>query len=145
MNYWEEKSLSEMNKQEWEGLCDGCARCCLHKLEDADSGEVHYTAVVCRYLDENECRCSDYEKRTQLKPGCVQLTPQGARDYTWLPSTCAYRTLAEGRPLEWWHPLVSGSPRTVHEAGVSIRGKCIPESHVHPDSCEEHIIRWVDH
>ncbi len=142
--FWETKTLFEMDTAEWESLCDGCARCCLHKLEDEDSGEVAYTAVVCRYLDEPECRCTEYEKRTVLVPDCVQLTPIGALDYAWLPKSCAYRTIAEGRPLEWWHPLVSGNPDTVHEAGISIRGKCVSETHVHPDGYEEQIIQWVE-
>ena len=143
-DFWRTKSLFEMNKEEWESLCDGCARCCLHKLEDEDSGEVHYTAVVCRYLDELNCRCTAYSERTRLVPDCVQLTPVGALDYSWLPATCAYRLVAEGEPLAWWHPLVSGSPDTVHEAGISVRGKCVSESHVHPDSYEEKIIHWVE-
>ena len=143
--FWKEKSLSEMNAMEWESLCDGCARCCLHKLEDEDSDEVHYTAVVCRYLDEAVCRCTEYEKRSVLVPDCVQLTPVGALDYGWLPSSCAYRTLAEGRDLEWWHPLVSGTRLTVETAGISIKGKCTSEQHVHPDSYEEQIITWVEH
>jgi len=142
-DFWKEKSLSEMSREEWESLCDGCARCCLHKLEDEDSQEVHYTAVVCRYLDESVCACTEYADRTKLVPDCVQLTPVGALDYSWLPSTCAYRMIADGRDLEWWHPLVSGSRDTVHEAGISVKGKCVSERHVHPDSYEEQIITWV--
>lgn len=143
--FWQDKALTDMTAQEWESLCDGCARCCLHKLEDEDSDEVFYTAVVCRYLDQSACRCTDYQNRSVLVPDCVHLTPVGALDYKWLPASCAYRTVAEGRDLEWWHPLVSGSADTVHEAGISIKGKCVPEQHVHPDSMEEQIITWVDH
>ena len=143
--FWKEKSLFEMTNPEWESLCDGCARCCLHKLEDEETSEVHYTSVVCRYLSEEKCQCTQYEKRTELVPDCVQLTPVGALDYSWLPSSCAYRTLAEGRELAWWHPLVSGDPETVHEAGISIKGKCVGEEHIHPDSYEEQIITWVEH
>lgn len=142
--FWKEKGLTEMTTSEWESLCDGCARCCLHKLEDEDSEEVYYTAVVCRYLSEDQCRCTEYEKRTILVPDCVQLTPVGALDYQWLPKTCGYRTVAEGRPLEWWHPLVSGSKETVHEAGISIKGKCVSETHIHPEGMEEQIIHWVE-
>ncbi len=142
--FWKEKSLFEMTSEEWESLCDGCARCCLHKLEDEDSDEVHYTAVVCRYLDEDQCRCTQYEKRTELVPDCVQLTPVGALDYSWLPKSCAYRTLAEGRELEWWHPLVSGTQATVHEAGISVKGKCVAEQYVHESGYEEQVINWVE-
>jgi len=142
--FWKEKSITEMTAAEWESLCDGCARCCLHKLEDEDSEEVYYTAVVCRYLDQEACRCTEYPDRNKLVPECVHLTPIGALDYAWLPKSCAYRTVAEGRDLEWWHPLVSGSSETVHEAGISIRGKCISEIHVHPDSMEDQIITWVE-
>ncbi|MFT7219463.1 MAG: putative cysteine cluster protein YcgN (CxxCxxCC family) [Candidatus Azotimanducaceae bacterium] len=141
--FWLEKKLTEMTTEEWESICDGCARCCLHKLEDEDTEEVHYTAVVCRYLDEAKCACTEYEDRTRLVPDCVQLTPVGALDYAWLPSSCGYRMVAEGRDLEWWHPLVSGSKDTVHEAGISIRGKCVSEEFVHPDAFEEQIIHWV--
>ena len=142
--FWKDKSLFEMSTEEWESLCDGCARCCLHKLEDEDTGDVHYTAVVCRYLDQEACRCTEYEDRTKLVPDCIQLTPVGALDYSWLPGTCAYRVLAEGRELAWWHPLVSGSKNTVHEAGISVTGKCVSELHVHPDAMEEQIITWVE-
>ncbi len=141
--FWQEKSLSEMSVNEWESLCDGCARCCLHKLEDDDSGEVHYTSVVCRYLDQPRCRCTCYEDRNSLVPECVRLTPETAGSFKWLPNTCAYRLISEGKSLEWWHPLVSGRQETVEEAGISIKGKCVSEAHVHPDSFEEQIIRWV--
>ncbi len=144
--FWQEKSLSELSEAEWESVCDGCARCCLHKLEDdSDSGAVYYTAVVCRLLATDECRCTEYARRGELVPDCVQLTPARAGDYTWLPKSCGYRTLAEGRPLAWWHPLVSGSRDTVHEAGISVQGKCVSEQYVHPDSHEEQIITWVEH
>lgn len=141
--FWKTKALHEMTDAEWESLCDGCARCCLHKLEDADTGEVHYTAVVCRYLTD-ECRCSAYSERSRLVPDCVQLTPDRAHDFHWLPTTCAYRRLAEGKDLEWWHPLVSGRAESVHEAGISVQGKAISDEHVHPDAVEEHIIRWIE-
>lgn len=142
--FWEEKPLAALTGQEWESLCDGCARCCLHKLEDEDTGEVSYTSVVCRYLDQPNCRCTAYDERTKLVPSCVKLTPARTEEFGWLPKTCAYRTLAEGRPLAAWHPLVSGRPDTVHEAGISVRGKCLSELHVHPDGYEEQIIDWVE-
>ncbi len=141
--FWKEKSLSDMNEAEWESVCDGCARCCLHKL--VESEKVYYTAVACRFLAEDECRCTEYSRRTELVPNCVQLTPARAHDYGWLPKSCGYRTLAEGRDLAWWHPLVSGSKDTVHEAGISVRGKCVSDNFVHSDNPEEQIITWVEH
>lgn len=144
MSFWQEKTLAEMSRQEWESLCDGCARCCLHKLEDEDSGEVHYTSVVCKYLDESTCRCTSYQDRHSLVPDCVWLTPDTVEAFRWLPTTCAYRLVAEGKDLAWWHPLVSGRAESVQEAGISVRGKCVSEEHVHPDNFEENIIRWVE-
>ena len=106
--FWKTKSLVEMTSEEWESLCDGCARCCLHKVEYKDSGEVHYTNVACRLLDMWLCRCTSYQKRIKLVPTCLVMTAAKAADLEWLPGTCAYRRLALGKELEWWHPLVSG-------------------------------------
>lgn len=142
--FWKTRTLDEMNDAEWESLCDGCARCCLHKLEDADTGEVLYTRVVCRFLDEASCRCTDYAHRGSLMPGCVRLTPARVRSFTWLPKTCAYRRLHEGRGLADWHPLVSGDPDSVHAAGISVRGRVLSDAWVHPDGRAEHVIRWVN-
>ena len=142
--FWEAKSLSQMSDAEWESLCDGCAKCCLHKLEDADNGEIHYTKVRCRYLDEASCRCTDYPNRSVLVPDCIHLQREKIEQYHWLPQTCAYRLLAQGDPLADWHPLVSGDPGTVHSAGISIRGRAISDEHVHPDGFEEHIIHWAE-
>lgn len=142
--FWETKSLAEMSAAEWESLCDGCARCCLHKLEDEDSGEVYYTGVRCRYLREDDCRCSDYANRTRLMPNCLDLRREHVESLYWLPATCAYRLLAEGKPLYDWHPLVSGRPDSVHEAGISIRGRALSDEFVHPDGYDEHIIHWVE-
>lgn len=119
--FWAVKSLDAMTPAEWESLCDGCARCCLVKLEDEDTAEIHYTDVGCRLLDGDTCRCSDYANRQEKVADCVRLTPDEVRSLRWLPKTCAYRRLAEGKPLEWWHPLVSGNPDTVHLAGISVR------------------------
>lgn len=141
--FWETKALAEMNSVEWESLCDGCAKCCLHKLEDEETAEVYYTKVVCRYMDD-QCRCTEYQIRNQLVPNCVWLKPGDVEDFHWLPSTCAYRLIHEGKPLYNWHPLVSGDPQTVHEAGVSIKGRALSEEFVHPDGMEEHIIHWVE-
>ena len=142
--FWEQRSLSELSEREWESLCDGCARCCLHKLEDADSGEVYYTRVRCRYLDEQSCRCTDYANRSTLVPNCIRLRPQDLSGYDWLPPTCAYRLLAAGEALPAWHPLISGDPESVHAAGISIRGQSISDEFVHPDGYDEHIVHWVE-
>jgi uncharacterized cysteine cluster protein YcgN (CxxCxxCC family) len=142
--WWQTKALAELDPQQWEALCDGCAKCCLHKLEDEDDGEVFYTRVRCRYLDEKSCRCSDYPNRSVLVPNCIRLEPGNVRELDWLPSTCAYRLRARGEPLADWHPLVSGRADSVHRAGVSIRGRSISDEYVHPDGFEEHIIHWVE-
>lgn len=119
--FWRTKALEEMTAEEWESLCDGCGRCCLNKLEDEDSGEIHLTRLSCALLDIGSCRCSDYSNRHKHMPDCVRIDAEKARTLPWLPATCAYRLVAEGRDLFWWHPLISGSPDTVHEAGVSVR------------------------
>ena len=142
--FWQTKPLAAMSREEWESLCDGCAKCCLHKLEDEDTGEVYYTNVVCRYMDEENCRCTEYKDRNTLEPNCVMLQPEDVSEFHWLPSTCAYRLVAEGKPLAWWHPLVSGSADSVHEAGISVRGRVLPEASVHPDGYEEHIVHWAE-
>lgn len=144
MNFWEEKPLEEMSDAEWESLCDGCAQCCMIKLEDEESGRIVHTAMVCDYLQLETCRCSDYPARHQNVPDCVELTPSRAATFSWLPKSCAYRTLAEGRPLAAWHPLLSGSPETVIEAGISVQGRVVPLSQVHSDAHEEMVITWVD-
>lgn len=121
--FWTEKTLEEMSPQEWELLCDGCGKCCLAKLEDEDDGTIYWTSVGCRLFNAETCSCRDYPNRLATVPDCVGLTPEKVRTIPWLPSTCAYRLVAEGRDLYWWHHLVSGSRDTVHEAGVSVRGK----------------------
>lgn len=131
-----------MTAEEWESLCDGCGQCCLHKIEDEDTREIALTDVACRYLDLDRCRCSDYANRQRNVPDCVLLTPETVRRLHWLPATCAYRLVAEGHDLYWWHPLVSGDPATVHEAGISVRGQAISEDEV--DDIEDHIQDWLD-
>ena len=121
--FWKTKTLEEMSPAEWESLCDGCGKCCLSKLEDEDTGDIYFTTVGCRLLDAQACRCRDYANRTALVSDCVRLTPQNVRTLSWLPSTCAYKLIAEGRDLYWWHHLISGSTDTVHQAGISVRGK----------------------
>jgi uncharacterized cysteine cluster protein YcgN (CxxCxxCC family) len=144
MNFWETKALREMTVQEWESLCDGCARCCLHKLEDEDTEEVFYTNVACRYLDQDVCRCTEYQDRNRLVPNCVWLTPDDVDTFHWLPTTCAYRLVAEGKDLPNWHPLVSGRLESVREAGISVSGRCQSEVFVHEDEFEDRIIHWVE-
>ncbi len=141
--FWRIKWLEEMTTEEWESLCDGCARCCLVKLEDEDSGKIHFTDLGCKLLDGKTCRCLDYRRRQRRVPDCVKLTPEAVRKLSWLPVTCAYRVLAEGRELAWWHPLVSGSPATVHEAGVSVRGRVAASEEDLPiEQWPEHIVNW---
>jgi uncharacterized cysteine cluster protein YcgN (CxxCxxCC family) len=138
--FWRAKTLAEMTADEWESLCDGCGKCCLHKLEDDATGAIDYTNVACRLLDGETCRCANYLKRKQLVPDCELLTPAKVGRFKWLPSTCAYRLLSENRDLPWWHPLVSGDPETVHKAGISVRGKVIPERKA--GDIENHIVEW---
>ncbi len=131
-----------MTETEWESLCDRCGKCCLHKLQDDGADRVHYTNVACRLLNLGTCQCKDYANRWDSVPDCVQLGPLVMDGITWLPSTCAYRLLAEGRTLPWWHPLVSGDPETVHRAGISVRSKCIPENRAGP--LNHHIVVWPE-
>ena len=139
--FWETVPMDRMNRAEWEALCDGCGKCCLNKLEDEDTGEVALTRLACRLLDDESCLCSQYPIRHQFVPECIVLTPKTLRDNLyWLPQTCAYRLVVEGRPLYPWHPLISGDPETVHAAGVSVRGLTIPEFEVGEDDWEDHII-----
>ena len=143
--FWRTKSLSEMNKAEWESLCDGCARCCLIKLENENTGETHYTDIACRLLDTKACRCTDYEHRRRRVRDCLCITPRRAESLAWLPPTCAYRRLAEGKALEWWHPLVSGDPETVHAAGVSVRGRIFArERELAKSAYPFRIVQWPE-
>lgn len=129
-----------MAPAQWESLCDGCAKCCLHKLEDADTGEVSYTAVACRLLDIDACRCLAYEKRHDMGVDCAHLTPESVRAFHWLPETCAYRRVAESRDLPDWHPLMTGDPGSVHDAGMSVRHRVISELHADLRNLEAYVI-----
>ncbi len=141
--FWKAKSLEEMTTAEWESLCDGCARCCLVKLEDEDTGEIYFTDIGCTLLDAKTCRCRDYPRRSRRVPDCVRLTPAVVRTLTWLPTTCAYRLVHGGKDLPDWHPLVSGSPDSVHEAGVSVRGRVYAsEDDVAEARWPERIVKW---
>lgn len=139
--FWE-LPLGDLNRAEWEALCDGCGRCCLHKLEDIDSGEVIGTNVACRLLDTQTAQCKDYRNRKAFVPDCLRLTLQIVRKVSWLPKTCAYRLRAEGEPLPDWHYLISGDRETVREAGVSIIGHVISETDAGP--IEHHIVDWAE-
>ena len=142
--FWRVKSLEEMSGAEWEALCDGCGRCCLNKLEDWDTGEIVFTNVACTLFDEKTCRCRDYPNRTKVVSDCVPLSPKAVRELSWLPATCAYRRLAEGRGLAWWHPLVSGDPQSVHRAGISVRGRVVAEDGIAVEEYEAFVVDWVD-
>ena len=125
--FWRSKKLFEMSKSEWESLCDGCGRCCLVKFEEEDTGEILFTRAACKLLDLDTCRCGDYVNRALRVPDCVPLDAENVSELNWLPSTCAYRLLAEGKSLAWWHPLISGDPKTVEQAGISVKGLAISE------------------
>ena len=125
--FWKRKSLAEMNAEEWDSLCDGCGLCCMHKLEDEDTGEVLYTNLACKLLDIESCRCPDYANRVKRVSDCLVLTPESTEALEWLPASCAYRLLAHGEELPEWHPLITGDPDSVHEAGISVRGKVVSE------------------
>ncbi len=139
--FWEKVPLKNLTPKEWEALCDGCGKCCLNKLEDEESQDIAFTRVACRLLDGETCRCAQYDIRLQFVPECVVLKPETIHDIAyWMPRTCAYRLLAEGKPLYDWHPLISGDPETVHTAGQSVRGWTVPEFEVPEEEWEDHIV-----
>jgi uncharacterized protein len=140
-DFWRRKSLAEMTTAEWESLCDGCGRCCSIKLIDEDTEELHQTRLACKLLDCGSCRCKDYENRHASVPDCVVLTPDNVAALAWMPKTCAYRLLAEGKELAWWHPLLSGSPETVHEAGISLRGNARSEAGVQEKNYWRYVVK----
>ena len=139
--FWRRHALADLSHAEWEALCDGCAKCCLLKLADEDSGEVRYTRLACRLLDLATCRCGNYPLRKELVAGCVVLTLDNVDEVMgWMPDTCAYRTVHEGRDLPDWHPLISGDPGSVHRSGISLRGRMFPEYEVPEDEWEDYVI-----
>lgn len=138
--FWE-RPLDELTREQWEALCDGCGRCCAVKLENVDTGTVHYTSVTCRLFDNDTCRCGNYALRQQLVKGCIILTPESLEDASeWLPASCAYRRRYEGKALLDWHPLISGRAESVHEAGISLRGRGIAEYDVAEEDLENFVI-----
>lgn len=140
--FWKTTELEAMTPTQWESLCDGCGKCCMSKLEDEDTGDIYWTSVGCRLFDPESCRCADYDNRLALVSDCIGLTPQNVRTISWLPQTCAYRLVAEGHDLYWWHPLVSGSAETVHEAGISMRGRvtALESELAEPEDFFEHML-----
>ena len=140
--FWVDKSLGEMTPDEWESLCDGCAKCCLEKLEDPDSGEISFTDVGCGLLDVDACRCTDYSRRARLMPDCQRLTITNVGLFKWMPKTCAYRLLSEGKDLPDWHPLITGDMDSVHRAGVSVQGRAVPARKA--GDLADHIVDWPE-
>ena len=142
--FWKTKTLRQMSSSEWEALCDGCGKCCLIKLIDDLTDDLHYTTVACKLLDCDSCRCGDYNNRKKLVEDCVILSPRLVEELHWLPSTCAYRLIYEGKDLYWWHPLVSGNPNTVHEAGISVKGRAISEREVKDAELPNYINEFLE-
>ena len=141
-NFWKTKSLVDFNQEEWEALCDGCGKCCLHKIEYADTGEIEYTNVACTLLNETSCKCKDYTNRHKKIPDCLVITPQKISAIKWLPDTCAYKLVWEGKDLYWWHHLKSGSHQSVHDAGISVRGRTISEDE--DVDLHDHVVDWIE-
>lgn len=144
LRFWEQKTLDEMSDSEWESLCDGCGRCCMHKLEDEDSGDIFYTDVACKLLDTSSCQCKQYSTRFDHVPDCVSVRPLDAQKISWLPKSCAYVKLANGEPLADWHPLISGDPDSVQSAGIGVNGRCFDETKVPVAEWEQHLVVWAD-
>ena len=140
--FWKTKTLSQMSRDEWESLCDGCGRCCLNKLEDWDTGEIFWTDIACSLLDCETCRCKDYENRLASVPDCIDLSVAKLNELAWLPPTCAYRLIGEGKDLFDWHHLISGSRSTVHEAGISVAGRVVSENDNPVEEYEDHLVTW---
>ena len=140
--FWQTKSLNELSRREWESLCDGCGRCCLNKFENQETGKIYYTDVACKLLDHETCRCASYRNRTKYVQDCLVLTPEIMPKMSCLPKTCAYRLVYEGRDLYPWHPLISGNPESVHDAGISVRGRIVSEIGMSDDDMEDRLVKW---
>jgi len=143
-DFWKNKSLAEMTIEEWEALCDGCGICCMYKIEDEETGEINLTSVACRFLDPDTVTCQLYDSRFSAMPTCIKLTPSKVEHSEWLPDTCAYRLILQGKPLPDWHPLVSGDPGSIHRAGLSVKGRILRESDVNLDDLEDYIIEGFE-
>lgn len=144
MAFWTEKTLTEMSPEEWESLCDGCGNCCLHVLQDEDSDALAFTNVACHLLNIKTCHCTDYTQRKTIVPECTNITADTVNDFHWLPQSCAYRRLSEGKDLPSWHYLVAGDKHYMHRDGHSVKKLAISAQVVHPDDYEDYIIRWVE-
>ena len=142
--FWKKKTLEELTAEEWEALCDGCGKCCLFKLIAPEEEKVRFTNVTCRYMDLQTCRCTDYQHRHENVPECLIVTPELAREANWLPKTCAYRLVAHGEDLPWWHPLRSGNVKSVILAGQSVLGKVVSENEVDLDDLEDMVVDWFE-
>lgn len=142
--FWRTKTLAQMNEAEWEALCDGCGKCCVISLEDADTGQLYRTDVACKLFDAAACGCSDYANRKKKAPDCVKLTPKKVPKLDWLPPTCAYRLVSEGRDLFWWHYLISGDRESVHLANASARNKTRPEGRLKIPGLMKRIVQWPE-
>ncbi len=142
-HFWEQKTLEQLSDQEWESLCDGCGRCCLQKLQCADSDEIFYTELACKQLNLNTVRCCDYANRESKVESCVELRSLQNHEWDFMPTTCAYRLLKEGQGLMPWHPLIVGNDKLMQEQGISVKGQAINESEVAEEDYEEHIVTWV--
>ena len=138
--FWEKIPFKELNESQWESICDGCCQCCAHKLIDEETDELYKTNVVCKYLDTDNCSCTVYPKRHEYVPDCIKITPDNAGALEWVPETCGYRLLAEGKPLPKWHPLETGNPLSAKEVGVSVTGKVISEADIDEDDLEDFIV-----
>lgn len=138
--FWERKTLAEMTPEEWESLCDGCGKCCLYKFEDIDTKELFFTHIACKFLDLEHVRCRVYEQRARHMPSCMVLTPDNIANFYWLPETCAYRRLAEGKKLPGWHPLITGRKDSVQQSGNSVQQFAIPETEIDMERLEEYAV-----
>jgi len=143
-NYWQGRALESFSQEEWEALCDGCGKCCLNKLEDWDTGEIHWTSVACKLLDDKSCQCKNYKNRFDEVPDCLALTPESVREITWLPDTCAYELVKNGQDLPEWHYLKTGDKNSVHLSHNSVQGKTVSEEGLEPEDLENFLIKLSD-